>query len=109
MSDPTSGTAVTAPVKIGELEFHAPISGDYHEILSPGACGFVARLAERFEGRRQALLAARSVRQEEIRNGRLPDFLEETRGVRCENSRMRDRRTFGRNRSVRWPAQTARR
>jgi malate synthase len=69
-------------VKIGELEFHAPISGDCHEILSPGACSFVARLAERFEDRRQALLAARSVRQEEIRHGKLPDFLEETRDVR---------------------------
>jgi malate synthase len=65
-------------VKIGELEFRAPISADYREILSPDACRFVARLAEKFEDRRQALAAARSVHREEIRDGKLPDFLEET-------------------------------
>jgi malate synthase len=82
VSHPTSGTAATAPVNIGGLEFRAPISKAYREILTPDACHFVARLAERFEDRRQELLAARSVRQEEIRNGKLPDFLAETRDVR---------------------------
>jgi len=82
MSHPTSGTTVTAPVNVGGLELRAVISEEYRNILNPEACRFVVRLAETFEDRRQALLAARAIRQEEIRNGKLPDFLEQTRDVR---------------------------
>src|SRR5215471_14292517 len=82
MSHPTSGTTVTAPVNVGGLELRAVISEEYRNILNPEACRFVVRLAEMFEDRRQALLAARAIRQEEIRGGKLPDFLEETWDVR---------------------------
>jgi malate synthase len=79
---PTFGSAATAYSDIGGLEVRGPISEDHRAILSDDACLFLARLAEKFEERRQALLAARSARQQEIRDGKLPDFLAETRDVR---------------------------
>ncbi|MBC7541609.1 MAG: malate synthase A [Candidatus Sericytochromatia bacterium] len=51
-------------------------------VLTQEALAFVADLARRFEGRRQALLAARQVRAGEIRGGRKPDFLAETAQIR---------------------------
>jgi malate synthase len=52
------------------------------EILTPEALEFLAGLHERFAGRRDELLAARTTRREEAsRTGRL-DFLAETRDVR---------------------------
>jgi malate synthase len=71
-----------SPFEIGGLEFRVGISPSFEEILTPAACEFVANLARRFEGTRQGLLAARAVRQAEIREGRMPDFLEETANVR---------------------------
>ncbi len=56
-------------------------SGD-DEILSGEALSFVAELQRRFGERREELLAARAERQERLLGGELPDFLEETRGVR---------------------------
>ena len=64
------------------LEIRADVSGEFAEILTPDARSFVARLAGRFEEERQRLLAARSQRQQQISDGALPDFLEETREVR---------------------------
>ncbi|MSV29600.1 MAG: malate synthase A [Bryobacterales bacterium] len=58
-------------------------TGVYAEILTPEAVGFVASLARQFESRRQALLAARVVRQQQIREGALPGFLDETATVRA--------------------------
>jgi len=52
------------------------------EILTPDALRFLAELARRFEPRRKELLARRAARQTEIDNGKLPDFLEETAGIR---------------------------
>src|SRR5690242_1802698 len=79
---PTFGCSVTKFLDIGELEVRGPIAEEHRAILTADACLFVARLAEKFEARRQALLGARSIRQQEISNGKLPDFLEETREVR---------------------------
>jgi len=58
------------------------LTPQFAEILTPQALGFVAMLHQRFEGRRQALLAARAARQKEFDAGRLPDFLPQTKGVR---------------------------
>jgi len=55
---------------------------EYAEILSPGAVAFVAKLARKFERRRQELMAARAKRQAEFDAGKLPDFLPETRRIR---------------------------
>ncbi len=52
------------------------------EILSPEALAFVAGLHRRFDGRRQALLAARAERQRAFDAGALPDFLAETAPIR---------------------------
>ena len=71
-----------SPLEIGGLQVQTAVSPAFAEILTPDACRFVARLAERFEEQRQKLLAARSQRQRQIREGALPDFLNETREVR---------------------------
>jgi malate synthase len=55
-------------------------------ILSDEALDFVADLQRTFGGRREELLAARAVRQQRLLDGELPDFLEETRDVRDDDS-----------------------
>ena len=65
-----------------ELQITAPVSAAYAEILTPEAVHFVATLAEKFEGRRQELLARRQERQGEIDAGHFPDFLTETTDIR---------------------------
>jgi malate synthase len=58
------------------------LASDDAGVLTPEALELVALLEREFAGRRQGLLAARGERQERIAGGELPDFLEETRGVR---------------------------
>jgi malate synthase len=58
------------------------------QILTSEASTFLFRLARKFEGRRQELLARRRVRQHEIDDGRMPDFLPETAGIRREEWRV---------------------
>src|ERR1700678_2092896 len=52
------------------------------EILTPKALEFLGALASNFEAERQRLLAARVVRAEALRTGKLYDFLPETASVR---------------------------
>jgi malate synthase len=71
------------PVAIAnEIEVLAPTSGEFSQILTPQALGFVAKLHRRFEPRRQQLLAARAARQRQFDRGVLPDFLPETKKIR---------------------------
>ncbi len=72
----------------------------FMEILTPQALGFVANLAQRFEGRRQELLARREERQRALDAGERLDFLPETREIRESDWRiaplpndLQDRRT----------------
>ena len=58
------------------------------QILTPEAKSFIDGLARRFEGRRQELLAARRVRQQEIHEGKMPDFLPETAEIRASSWRV---------------------
>jgi malate synthase len=58
------------------------LNAETAEILSPEAVHFLVALSERFESKRQELLAARAVRWDALRAGQLPDFLPETRDVR---------------------------
>jgi malate synthase len=51
-------------------------------ILTSDAQAFLLKLAAAFEPRRQQLLARRRTVQQEIDNGKLPDFLPETAGIR---------------------------
>src|SRR6202158_2411953 len=68
-------------------------------ILTPEAQAFLSKLAAAFEPRRQELLARRRTVQQDIDNGKLPDFLPETAGIRRQNWKvapipqdLRDRR-----------------
>ena len=64
------------------LEVRAPEVPGAREVLTPEALEFVRRLCSIFEPRRQELLQARQLRQAEIDDGKLPDFLPDTRRVR---------------------------
>lgn len=72
--------AVTLPQGV---EILAPLTPAFEEILTTEALAFVAKLHRQFEGRRRELLAARVVRQAELDNGKLPDFLAETAAIRA--------------------------
>src|ERR1700679_1933999 len=51
-------------------------------ILTSDARAFLLKLAARFEPRRRELLARRRTVQQEIDNGKFPDFLPETAEIR---------------------------
>jgi malate synthase len=57
-------------------------------VLTPEALDLVATLEREFGERRAELLRARAERQERLSAGELPDFLEETRGVRESDWRV---------------------
>ena len=67
---------------IDGLEVVGPVSEEFAEILTPEALQFVGSLAREFESRRVELLQRRHDRQAQIDQGRLPDFLPETREIR---------------------------
>jgi len=64
------------------IEFKAPISPRYAEILTPEAIAFLVRLQRKHNARRKQLLAARAVRQTALDAGQKPDFLPETAHIR---------------------------
>ena len=64
------------------LEIRGPIQPGHGEILTPGACEFLAGLFREFEPRRQEILRQRVARQAELDAGVLPDFLPATRWLR---------------------------
>ncbi len=71
------------PVRVAPgVEITRPIPAPWTEILSPEAVAFVAELSRRFEARRQELLRNRDQRWDELRAGKLPDFLPETKHIR---------------------------
>lgn len=60
----------------------APVTAAYAETLTTEALSFVAELARSFEPRRQELLQRRQERWAELKAGKLPDFLAETKNIR---------------------------
>jgi malate synthase len=64
------------------VEIKGKFESGYDEILMPEAIAFVVKLHRAFNGRRKELLDARQVRQQEIDNGKFPDFLPETSHIR---------------------------
>ena len=62
----------------------------YETILTPEALAFVEAVAERFGGRRDALLSARREAQERIDGGELPGFLPETADIRKADWQVED-------------------
>jgi malate synthase len=73
---------MNATLKTDGIEVHGSVSGDFARILTTEAIEFIGNLAREFEPRRRELLEARGKRQTEIDNGKLPDFLPETREIR---------------------------
>ncbi len=67
---------------ISGLEIRGPMTPGYAEVLTPGACAFLAGLFAEFGPRRLELLAKRVERQQAIDAGQLPDFLPETAAIR---------------------------
>ena len=64
------------------VEFMAPATGRYAEILTPEAVAFVVGLQKTFNARRKKLLEDRAARQKRLDAGERPDFLKETKGIR---------------------------
>jgi malate synthase len=63
------------------VQISAEAPDDFAQILTPEALDFVADLARTFEPRRKQLLQWRDTEQQ-LLEGRLPDFLHETRHIR---------------------------
>lgn len=61
---------------------------DCETILTPEALYFIEQLELRFGPRRKELLERRQMRQKEIDNGKLPDFLPETEQIRKKEWRI---------------------
>src|SRR5215213_7554028 len=64
------------------LEIRAPELADARQIITPESLKFLELLAPHFGPRREALLQRRREVQKCLRGGELPNFLEETRGIR---------------------------
>src|SRR5713226_5229558 len=64
------------------VDFVAPATGRYAEILTPEAVAFVVGLQRTFNEQRKELLQARVARQKRLDAGERPDFLKETKGIR---------------------------
>src|SRR6202171_1622535 len=64
------------------VEFRAPVTERYAEILTPEAVALVVGLQRTFNERRKELLAARVARQARLDAGERPDFLPETQHIR---------------------------
>ncbi len=67
------------------IEFRGQAPRGADAILTPEAVRFVTDLSRRFEKTRQELLRRRQQRQQEIVDGRLPDFLPETAAIRDQS------------------------
>src|SRR5204863_7195307 len=68
------------------VEVRGPDGPRFEEVLTPEARVFVAALHRGFEPTRRELLHARREAQARRDGGELPDFLEETRSVREDDS-----------------------
>jgi malate synthase len=73
---------MSATATIKGLELKAELLSGFEEILTPEALEFVVKLQRNFNNRRLELLAARIEKQKQIDNGKLPDFLPETKSIR---------------------------
>lgn len=56
------------------------------KVLTPEAVAFITKLHKQFNEKRLALLNQRKQRQQQIDNGLMPSFLEQTKNIRDDNS-----------------------
>ncbi len=61
------------------------------DVLTPAAVEFLHLLQRELGSGREEILAARAARAQRLRDGELPDFLEETMSVRVADWRCRPR------------------
>src|SRR5213079_1814387 len=73
---------VNAVLQPEGIEVRGESTAGSTEILTPPALRFVAGLARRFEPTRRSLLQRRVERQQEIVDGKMPEFLPETAELR---------------------------
>jgi malate synthase len=78
-----SSNVQSSPLRSGGWEIRGEMKSSYGEILTPQAADFLSALARNFEDRRRALLQARKKTQEQIRGGKMPEFLAETAEIRA--------------------------
>ncbi|MED3563317.1 malate synthase A [Bacillus xiapuensis] len=64
------------------IEVLGAVGAQYDEVLTSEALNFIEELERKFGERRIELLQNRKKQQEEINNGKLPDFLPETKHIR---------------------------
>ncbi|MCM3570190.1 malate synthase A [Neobacillus mesonae] len=64
------------------IEVLGTLKAQYEEVLTPEALKLIEELEQNFGSRRVELLQFRQKRQEEINNGKLPQFLPETKHIR---------------------------
>ncbi|KAG0338021.1 hypothetical protein BG000_004648, partial [Podila horticola] len=68
--------------KVPGVTILAKVTPEQAQILTPEALQFVATLHRSFNGTRKTLLQKRVLRQQQIDQGFLPDFLPETKAIR---------------------------
>lgn len=73
-----------------ELVFTGPHGEQEQQILTAEAVGFLTSLVTRFTPKRNKLLAARIQQQQDIDDGKLPDFISETNSIRDGDWKIRD-------------------
>ena len=64
------------------VQITGPVTGSEDRILTPQAIRFLVKLATQFEPRRRRILEARTLRQQQIDGGELPEFPVETAEIR---------------------------
>src|SRR5476651_2185297 len=80
---------MTQQIISAELTFTRPMGSVEKQVLTAGAVEFLAELVTRFSAKRKALLAERTVWQQNIDDGDLPDFIMETNSIKNENWEIR--------------------
>ncbi len=69
-------------LKSKHVEIRAEVKPEFAQILTPEVLDFLALLSRKFETTRIELLKKRETRQKDISNGKMPDFLSETKSIR---------------------------
>ena len=75
---------------LDRVQVLGPRQPDQERVLTPEALEFLRDLHDQFDRRRRTLLRERQDRDRRIRQGELPRFLEETRGIRDGEWRVAD-------------------
>jgi malate synthase len=71
-----------------DVKISGKMTPEFAQILTPEALNFLVELHRQFGATRKELLELRKIRQEEINNGKFPNFLEETGQVRNSHWRV---------------------